>query len=375
MDYVFNSVEIFEFDIRVAVQPLLLPETKAVQSQCLFLVQKDNYRTQYQQKNGIRTATFKIRPLTDRVLKRNHFWRRYKEIWLNNGSPDYWRLQMPFLCKPSTTIRLNLKELELEGASIQGSVEPRIFLSALGWSVNLHFRLQGRMEPAQLVSFIGRLRNRNIYPLLVDGKEKTLGGTHGFLSDYIRNEIYSQENPPADILKLPRHLVVSISRFDGPKRLYRKRFHDKPELMEMTDEDRALIHSIVYGRPVSNEEAIEQKVSLTQFDDANFALTEFDHGTLLFMQEAAAIGSVDRSEASLKCLCWNIQTCSMMILTWLSFYEIAARYGNLSPKVQDLRNGVQHTLQELRDRYTNKVCQTFYLNYGPLQKLIASSGT
>src|SRR6185437_4708687 len=89
-----------------------------------------------------------------------------------------------------------------------------------------------------------------------------------------------------DVAKTPRHMVVSLSQFDGPIQSYRPSEYSDDQ--RMPDADRALMHSILLGEKITIPDLAKResgkKFMLTQFGRANFAISYFDIGTFLFMQ-------------------------------------------------------------------------------------------
>jgi hypothetical protein len=137
----------------------------------------------------------------------------------------------------------------------------------------------------------------------------------------------------------------------------------------MSPSEQALMHSLVYGRLVDEEEASQQlegRVLYTQFDDTNFALTEFDRGTLHFMQEI--LRKENLSPETLDCMSNNILTFLRMIFALYHFYNSSK--GERNDKIVKLRRNLCKTLKGLAGSYTNKFCEGFYDNYDHLSQLI-----
>ena len=375
MDYVFSSVNLSIFDVHITLQPLLLRESQAVQSSFLFLVIPDIYRNRYLTTN-VTTTTLSINPLSLRTFKKNHFWKKYKEIkWLNNA-PDFWKLQIPFIVTPKMNISPNNQALFLESKGIKATVKPEIFLSAIGWSTNISIHLEGEITPQELVKLINIFRNGadDIQPFLVEENaiihEMTLGKLYESIAGRLRSEVY--QAPPADIRSISRYHVLSIRKYQGTPLLYKKFPHDKPQTDKMKVAEQSLMHSLMYGRPVSREETLEQiqesKILFTQFDDANFALTEFDHGTLHFMQE---LGRKNLSPETVDCMGNNICNFLRMFFLLYRSYKNATSASQLNAKATALcKRDIRDNIKLLPMYYTNKFCQEFYDTYSGLNEFI-----
>lgn len=374
-----NAINISVFDIHTTILPLLLPETEAIQSKFRFLIYPDWYRTKYNEQKKEETKTFQINPLTKDNLQYNHFWKHYQRICRYNNFPDYWMLQLPFILKPiKNFISLDLsklfnkKVLSEENITL-GKIEPKltIFLSSIGWSTNINIYLKDNFDSQQLINIIHNLRERDVRPFLVDQKNLSLSELYQYCSSLLRQEIYSSENSIPDILTIKRHFVISIEEFEGQVKLYHSfGYHDK-NIPKMKNEERAFIHSIIYGRDISIDEFKTQRVSLTPFNDANFAVTEFEHGTLLFMQDLIKKAHLDSHRSNkLVCLNGNIQVCSIILLLWIQFYKKARQRKYLGRKAKALYDNIPSTLNLLPVYYTNKFCQTFYKGHKGLQKIV-----
>lgn len=372
MNYIFRSVKLSIFDVHVVLRPLWLPESKAVKDPLRFLVNSDNYQNYYQQ--NLSTDSFSIEPLQKGSLKANKFWQQYMNIhWLNNR-PDFWRLQIPFIAKPKINVLCNDIELKLSERNIEFTVEPEVFISGIGWTTNVNINLTGNINPSFLVELISYFRTgrsqlsvQDIYPfILQDDSVSTpvrLIDLYTFIAKQLRNDFYNREmNSPNDMRKIERYHVISIKKYEGEPLLYRREKHDKPHLKVMSPSEQALMHSLLYGRFIDQQEVLQQikkKTTLyTQFDDANFALTEFQHGTLHFMQEI--LRKQNLSQKTLDCMGNNIVLFLRMIFILRHFYTSSKSEKN--PKIVDLRQAIAHTLKNLPERYKNKFCQGFYDN-------------
>jgi hypothetical protein len=220
-----------------------------------------------------------------------------------------------------------------------------------------------------------------IQPFLVNVQGDQTGAQtpsqiHQYLANKLRSEVFqTQWNSPADILSIPRYSVISIKKYEGTPLLYKRLPHDKSETNKMKVSEQLLMHSLVYGRLLRREKTLEQienpQILYTQFSDTNFALTEFNHGTLHFMQEFSR--NPELSEKKLDCMGNNICTfLRMVFILYHSYtYTMALQDSQLSIKANALfKDNIKHHIEELYRRYKNKFCYDFYRNHGGLKAFI-----
>jgi predicted translin family RNA/ssDNA-binding protein len=107
---------------------------------------------------------------------------------------------------------------------------------------------------------------------------------------------------------------------------------------------------------------------LTQFGGANFAISYFDIGTLLFMQEQAH--PEQKRRESILCMTSNVRYLSMSTFALLSFHEELTDIKNPDTKISALQKTVEGRLAELPKRYNNALCRTWYQNYRRLSPFV-----
>jgi hypothetical protein len=379
MNYTFHSVKLSIFDLHIALRPLFLPESQAVNDSLRFLVDREGYQDYYNQNAS--TDSFSIVSLGKSAVRGNKFWQVYTKIHWLNTTPDFWNLQIPFVARPKMTVLCNDSALKLSERGIQATVEPEIFIAGIGWTTSINIHLEGKIDPYYLIELIAcfrtgrsRLSEQDVYPFLVQNGSSSepmrLDQLYTFIADRLRKELYNvQRNSPNDKRVIERYHVISIKKYEGEPLLYRREKHDKPNIKVMSPSEQALMHSRVYGRLVDEEEASQQlegRVLYTQFDDTNFALTEFDRGTLHFMQEI--LRKENLSPETLDCMSNNILTFLRMIFALYHFYNSSK--GERNDKIVKLRRNLCKTLKGLAGSYTNKFCEGFYDNYDHLSQLI-----
>ena len=362
MAYLFQAIDILIFDVHTAVVPVLKPSCLQVSFQ--LLCDPSAYKKAHEAQKLLATKNFSIRPLSARSLKRNHFWKYYAKIWM--GAPnEFGRLQLPFVCHP-TQVQVSLTLHQKDAAAV---VRPLVYLTGVGWSSNLEISLKGSFKPDQLVNLMSRLRSTTKPILKVDGKVQNLSSLFALLTSRLQEDLFEPHDMPSTPATTPRHWVISLAQYTGPEAYYRSR---GPASLAMADVERAKFVSLLFGRPVDIAEMAqrekENKILLTQFGGSNFALTDFDQGTLLFMQRDARPGA--RRRKSLRCLASNVRCCSMMTLVFLNFFRNSKSYGGTSPQMKALRADLKLILTELRKNYTNLYCSNLFAKHGGLQEFI-----
>jgi len=368
MAYTFHDVNIFAFDVHSV--PKALANPGCVQPAFGFLVDGDQYRAQYDAGAAAQTANLTVRPLTQRTLAHNRFWMRYKDLWFVNGKLDYWSLQLPFVGRP---LHARLK-LAATGPGFRASVRPVIYLSALGWSTNIHVHLSGDISPAQLTDLIGRLHTaKDIF--LLGGAPKSLIDMFRLFAGWVRNEVYSPGCAPIDRESLSKYVVTSVTEFQGPLSYYKS---PGGPFAQMSDADRSLMLGLLRGSPKTLQdyakEVAEKRFTPTYSTNRpDFGLIDFNRGALVFMQEAAlrqAAAGAAANQGKLRCHGSNTRLCLMMIYSLLASYDALETAALADQKIAALRNSLQATLKGLPKIYErNLFCQALYANHKQLQKL------
>jgi len=360
MAYEFLEIDMFVFDLHFTLKALIT--AALLQENLRFLVDADLYSKQYLMA-PVETKNFTIRPLSPRERKRVHFWKYYGGSSL--ASFDAWALQLPFVCRPKSVVML-----AIQPSSFTVSLQPVIYLFPLGWSTNIECCVEGEIDENELISFIGKIRSAGERPLKFNQKEYSVSKFFEALAIQLRKDIFLDPSSAEDVAKTPRHMVISLSQFNGPIQHYRSPY---AEGAHMPDADRALMHSILLGGRITIPDLVgkesEKKFMLTQFGDVSFAISYFDIGTLLFMQDQAEPQKKRRK--SIRCMASNIRNFSMTSFALLAFYEELADIENPDPKIAALQQIMKRRLSELPKRYNNALCRTWYQNYrrlGPFTK-------
>lgn len=368
MAYEFQIVDLFLFDFHVPVNALLDPAK--VHPDFQFLTDPTKYNSRYQSHAPIDTSRFRFRPLGWRAIRYHFFWKFYQLIH-QNGGPDFWKLQMPFVGHPRTT-SVNV----VTGSSdFKGTVRAGVFLSAIGWSTALKIRLRGRMKPSDIQEFVRHLSLKSAAPFDVNGARKTSPEVFELFATDVLKDVY--QPGVIDALKVRRHVLITPARFSGEVGFYRV-----PGTKQIATADRAVLHSMLKGAPVSVPNVVtlerDKQFLITRFEDParepypDFAITYFDYGTLLFMQRTAQGDDDQRWKArrsAMRCHAANVGNYLLMTLSLHAFYR-DMKDGASSPERKALCDSIRFTLASLPYRYTNQYATSFHRNYGPLAKLL-----
>jgi hypothetical protein len=363
MPYQFQRVEIRAFDFHL----LLAPLAGGIQPKAAFnyLVDPNLYNQQYGAVAQTKTTNLSVAPLNWRTLNFHHFWKHYQTIQsAGAGKYDFWKLQMPFVGKIQGAIQL------ISGSpNINGTVSAGIFLSAIGWSTNVNVSIEGQLTTAQLSDFVSKLSNKPTALFAVSGKQLTLPELFEYVGKVVLSEVYEPKS--IDTLKIKRQLIVCPFEATGPVAHYPA---GQVGTKRISTADRASLHSIIQGAPVSFGDVgnLEMKSLVTQFHNGpDFALTYFDKGTLLFMQDTAIAGGAYRRalQSKLDCLLTNMRNYLVITLDLYNFCQATANNPNLDAKTKALRSDLVFSLKAIPQHYDNHFCQSFHTNFTPIGKL------
>jgi hypothetical protein len=303
-------------------------------------------------------------------MKYHFFWKHYQLIH-QNGGPDFWTLQMPFVGRPRS-----MPITVVTGSpDFSAVVRPSVHLSAMGWSTTLGVRLRGKMKPGDVQAFVRNLSLQSAAPFEVAGARLTLPALFDRFTKSVLKDVY--QSSVVDALKLRRYLLMTPVRFSGDVAFYK--VPNVPK--QMAGSDRATLHSMLKGASIQTLDVVqletEKKFLVTHFVDPtgasnpDFAITYFDYGTLLFMQRTANGSDESRwktRRSAMQCHAANIGHYLQTTLSLQAFYR-DAKSSATTPTGQTLMQSIRHTLEVLPARYTNQFTQSFHQSYGPLSKL------
>jgi hypothetical protein len=211
-----------------------------------------------------------------------------------------------------------------------------------------------------------------VFELANDRSKLNLSGVYKYFSSQVRETLYeaSRQGPATlDTTNLHRHFIVSLTNFTGSIYYYKSKWWSEGE--RMTNADQALLHSILHGREIDVKTFAyltrTDKFSVVHFTGPDLALSYFDLGTLVFMQQAAL---KSRRKSSMSCLGSNIRSCTMMTLMFLYFHSQAKKFAPSNAALKDLLINIGDNLRRMPDSYTNEFCKKLYRNHSDLSRML-----
>jgi hypothetical protein len=349
MKTIFRAVDIHAFDVHTLLHPLSAKNTLRPEFQ--FLTDATAYRNQYQKADVIETPAFHVHPLSKRTQTSNHFWKNY--LGASAGvAIDYWKLQAPFIC----SVRRPFVNLIVNSANTRGGVRCLAYLSPLGWSTNMNLHLSGEFTLEDVRDLVFAIQKGPApFPaahLEIGGKQAGLVDVFKWFKEKLFAEVYNPQSLPQDHVTVPKQLVISLSRFDGPPIQFQKSLNSKG----MTDADQALMHSLLRGEPIDAislaQKLRERKYTFVTFDRlTDFMLIYFDYGALIFMQQSAI--RKGRRQRSLSCFASNTRNAAVTIWGLLNFYNTSSAEAAKDPAIGAARTCARDNLKAMGINFLN----------------------
>lgn len=358
MGFAFTDILINIFDAHPAVQAAQAQSPKYFQPGFDFLINEQRYDALYRSSNVVKTKSFEFRPLPLPLMMR-HFWGRYASI--QNGLP--WKAQLPLV---SESNNINLK-LAFKIPGIKLGIRSAVYLSPIGWSTKISVRLQGFIKNRDLIKTVNSISNKipEQIPFSIEGKTYNITELFRHFQNLLLEEVYSKDKPPHLGMQIERHIVVSLNKFEGSPVNYET----------MTKADQALMRGILFGQEVDAAMEINSQGQANQLkpivvtNPYNFALTEFNYGTLIFLQRHVQDPS---RKAAIHCFATNVSNCIIMILALSSFYKSAKSSDKETP-LGMMSTQAKNNLCGLPKAYPNQVCQYYFLNHNYLSALCSTN--
>jgi hypothetical protein len=355
MAYEFRRVDIRIFDFHLTLDPLLA--AGSLKPPVSFLGDAGKYRQQFEGK-AIAAGAFRIRPLRKKTRTYHHFWKYYTTVF---GELDPWLLMVPFVCEPT---KFKLDITPPNGA--RAFARPATYLFPYGWSTAIEMSVHGKLTPAQLRDFIGKVRSQLDGPFLLDGKPLGLSAVLRKYGEELKNACFTKELAAPDFRRIDRHMIVSLSQFDGDIRYYKPRSSADPV---MPAADKAALHEVLLGEHVDPasiavpdpNSGAKSAFLVTRFAGAGFAITYFDKGILLFVQDKAKL---KKYAQAMHCLATNVMLCMMMLRSMQSFCDYPGTKA-ATPKslLAQARDSAMQQIVEIRSRYRSAVLETWWKFY------------
>ena len=361
MPYNFKHVTIEIFDIHPIAALYKAPAQSCFQPAFAFLGDEPQYEQQFLKRTPVQTNSFVFTPLPVYEQEKSHFWIGYCAIATKSGRPDYWRLQLPFYGRVRDTgLTLNHP---LQGITV--SAYPSVYLTGIGWSVNLTVEVRGDIKKADLIALVGWLSRAEGegFSFTAAGGANDRKSLFRWYNDRILEEVFPKAQPPHAGMKIVNQFVISLNTYEGDLKTYQA----------MPTDEKALMRSILYGRTVNPEDLAKEqanrpllKIQITT-SDTNFALTNFDYGSLIFLQREARLKQppVKENKRKVECFANNIKDFLMTMHLLSQFTRLP---GPPAPQ-SDLGNrpaGLATVLAAIPGYYTNLFAQAMYKNHKDL---------
>jgi len=357
--YHFQDVTIAVFDIHTTLLPHLADAGDSYRAPFGFLADVTAYNQRYQAAQVVKTPHFEFGNLPRRS-QHSHFWGPYAfDSYVQ--PPDYWALQIPLLGRLSNLeVGLNMSYPFLTHFGL------KIWLSPLGWSTMLILCLQGKILKREIIEVMGKITGRTFtatsnaddHPFVIAGQGRGMTDIFKYCQDLLCDEIYTPGKQPHPAMKIPRHFVISLNKYTG----------DTVQYKQMPPADQGLMLSILYGRDIDAATVVgggAPKVNCTEICGPNFALTDFNHGTLLFAQREA---QTPEREGKGYCLSNNLRESLLMTLSQMYFYKLSKDIESTA-RVAELRERTKTNLGWIKSQYPNVFCQNLFRQHNDLLQI------
>ncbi len=357
-ELVLKDIDILLFDFHLDLRPVLSPAR--LKAGFTFLSDPIKYQAQQSVARSFTAGGLELHPLSPRSRKRNRFWTRYCSVFSTSATPD-WDIQVPFTIRPNVDV-----SLPFNAGTTTAKVRPSVEVNSIGWSTNLEVAISGSISVSDLQGLTQRLLDKRQKPFTIAGSPASLPGVMKHFGTLWQSNAYSNPTqPPRDTNPIERHIIVSIGCYQGGAKPYR---HELGGTNWMTGSECAQLHGILLGRPFAISElpalGSDQGYTYTQFGDPeDFAISYFNHGSLIFMQKEAVENGKRRK--SMGCLARNLSHFSLLAVGLPN----VLRYTTQGQLMQELKATLQSSLKSLGDTYTNEFCQMWFRKHNFLKQL------
>jgi hypothetical protein len=354
MPITLSRVDVRVFDLHLSLAPLLNPAL--LRPPFAFLADRAAYSQQFVSGAPVDSARWTVRS-SRRELRRSYFWKRYSSILvpgLDPAQPRPWDLQIPFRASP--------KGLDLRyGPAPAAPLRAVVSLFPSGWSSAIRLTLAGARTLDDVRAVVSELLKGT--PFLLAGQPSTLSQVFRHLSQRIQQEILEDAGAAGEVPKTFRHVVLEIRSpepLPGPWAGSGK----------MSEANRARLHGALLGSEVKTEQLIEREadksflcIRLVEHDD--FALTYFQHGTVVSLTNRMFLGDAGRESPA--CLAANVHACSLMSQLLASYLEDAEALAPGDARAAALYEAARSAVRELPKRYNNPFCRGLFGKNSRLQ--------
>jgi hypothetical protein len=318
-----------------------------------FLWSESDYRKTRDAGQKIELDKLVLFPLKNELsAERNRFWYRYDAAVENMPAGaattlgDTREFLWPLRCRP--------KALKLSFSASKAPVPPKvratIWLWPFGWSSTIEFKVTAPYSLGDLRDLGMKIRAKEPAPFTLDGKPLALSGVMQRLADMVRQDLAAPGLTPRDITRVPRHFVFSLQLPHGQA--------VPANVSGWPDGDQLRMIGALRGGEVQPGQLLNSGVSFTPLGDRNFALTDFDQGTLLVLRHWK-----DRPGATREtnhCLFANLRTFASVYLALNGF-----AYAKGHPDIASAMENAKTMLSALPEEYRNGLCVKFKKHFSP----------
>lgn len=328
-----------------------------------FLWSSSEYRNMREAGQKVELGNLMLFPLKDELSQikakdelgekaRNHFWYRYKVAVDNmptgpTSLGDMRYFLWPLRCRP--------KNFKLSFAASKAGVPPKvwatIWLWPFGWSSTVEFKVTAPFSMGDLQALGEKVRAKAPPPFMLDGKALSLSGVFGRLADTVRHEVAIPGKTPADSTRLQRYVFYSLQL---------------PRCMPVpanaagwSAADQLRMLGTLRGKKVQLGQLLNSEVLFTALGDRNFAVTDFDEGTLLVLRHWKDLPATTRETNH--CLFANLRTFSVVYFALHRFIQ----YAKDRPGIASAMESAKKMLSSLPEEYRNGLALNFKKYYPP----------
>ncbi|WP_276485671.1 hypothetical protein [Paraflavitalea pollutisoli] len=365
MAYAFKHITVAAFEIHPAIALVKAPQKNFLQTNFAFLTSKSAYAQQYWTAAPVTTASFSFKGMPARQLEKSHFWKSLCDSRSAGNNPDVWALQIPFVG------RYQKADLQLhqEAPGITCSIVPMIYLCTMGWSIQLKIDVEGDIKKAQLIDLMGWLAGgaNGGFSLRIGTATMTVKEVFRHFNNLVREEVYVKGTQPDGGIKIFRQQLLSVNSYEGSMEAYPK----------MPSDEKALMRSLLYGRSIQPLNLVQEErdypvtKTIISGSGVNFALSDFERGTLIFLQREANNPHPVNRENKRKVVCFASNCKNCLLLSYLMWQFYTQSGSAVAGSVwAGLRDDVLLTLKSMPVNFSNTFCKNLFAQHSGIAGLL-----
>jgi hypothetical protein len=356
------------YDLHFAATPLRSPAVLA--PTVTFLGKPAEYEQRQDTLWQLNTGRLFLRSFGTRH-RWSHFWKGYQSLCTIVGKAEpFPRLHLPL----DAGLHNAWLSAVLPAPFGTIPVQLRLLLWPYGWSARLELTLSAATPLSDLAAISQKLREDAVFEAKSSSGSTLLGPStlsvvFRQVTSWLQADLFT--GLVGEQRKVSRHAVVALSGFAKNAEPFSYNTEVDPEHHSLPTADRARLHSILLGRPVSLAEVLDRetsgRVAITGLTAKGFAVTDLNAGSLLVLHEAAPRAGKGKTVA--KCLWRNT---ALMMTTTNALLAVNRDLRNKPPDWMDQSAdwGVE-ILRALPRFYESPVSRQLYAGHSELRKLTA----